>query len=73
MDWDLFIAVVAGFTVIVCLLALSVIHLFWIPKDILDRDTKPRNRPQPADASPTLPDGTEGSAVRTPAAPPPQH
>lgn len=66
MDWDLFIAVVAGITVILCLLALSVIHLFWIPKDVLDRDTKPR-KPQTAGDTPS--GGTTTPSSAPPATP----
>ena len=42
MTTELALSILAGFLVIVGLLFLSMIHLFMIPKDIMERDTTKR-------------------------------
>ena len=42
MNWDIVMLVVGGIFTIGALLFMSLMHLYMIPKDVMDRDTKPR-------------------------------
>lgn len=50
MDWQIILSILAGSLVVLALLFLSLIHLFMIPKDVMDRDTGKLKERQAADA-----------------------
>lgn len=50
MSGDLLLSIVAGGFVCLAMLFISMIHLFMIPKEIMDRDTKPRKPAPPRDS-----------------------
>ncbi len=51
MSSDLLLSIVAGGFVCLAMLFISMIHLFMIPKEIMDRDTKPRKPAPPRNSS----------------------